>query len=76
VSLIVPTLVLAGAVVSTYFFCVRPMRRGSCTTMCTMQSGSSRHGRDTDSSNLDVNLTQARQELALLHKRTEVGGHA
>ena len=75
-SLIVRALVLASAVVSTYFLCVRPMRRGSCTTMCTMQSSSSRHDHDINSSNLDVNLTQAREELALLHKRTEVGGHA
>ena len=29
-SLLLPALVLVGAVVTSYLFCVRPMRRGTC----------------------------------------------
>ena len=73
-NLVVATLVLASAVMSTYFFCVRPMRRGSCTTMCIIQSGSSRYSRDTDPSNLEVDLTHARQELASLSSELKSKG--
>lgn len=75
-SLIVPALVLAGTVVSTYFFCVRPMRRGGCTMTFTKSQRSSHHGRGAESSNLDADLTRSRQELALIRGRTEVTGHA
>ena len=75
-SLIVPALVLAGAVVATYFCCVRPLQRGDCTMMSTKKSCPSRHDDDTDSSNLDAELTRARQELALLRNRASVDRHA
>lgn len=73
-SLIVPALVLAGTVVSTYFFCVRPMRRGGCAMSFTRPPRSSHHDRGTESLNLDADLIRARQELALLRGRTEAGG--
>ncbi len=75
-SLIVPALALAGAVVSTYFFCVRPMRRGACTMTFTKPPRSSHHDPGAESSTLDADLTRARHELALLRGRTEVSGHA
>ncbi len=75
-NLLVPALVLVGAVVATYLFCVRPMRRGGCTMTGTMQSCSSRQDDHTASSDLDAELTRARQELALLRKRAEAGRHA
>ncbi len=71
-NLVVPALVLVGAVLSTYFFCVRPMRRGECTSMNTLPT---RNDNVTTSSNFDADLVKAREELALLRKRTEVVGH-
>ncbi len=75
-NLLVPALVLAGAVITTYLFCVRPMRRGGCTMTGTMQSCSSRPDHHSASSDLDAELTQARQELAVLRARAEAGSHA
>jgi preprotein translocase subunit YajC len=72
VNLVVPALVLAAAVLSTYFFCVRPMRRDECTSMNTMPTS---NDHVTTSSNFDADLVKAREELALLRKRTEVIGH-
>lgn len=72
-SLIVPALVLAGTVGSTYLFCVRPMRRGARTMTCTKSSCSTHHDRGAESADLDADLTQARQELASLHREVPQG---
>lgn len=73
-SLVVPALVLAGTFVSTYFFCVRPMRRGGCAMSLARPPRSSHHDRGTGSLILDADLIRARRELASLRERTEAGG--
>jgi len=75
VNLVLPILVLAGAIASTYFFCVRPMRRGDCTMAHGRSPGKSRDDHDATSSSFDADLAEIRQELALLRQSTEVGGH-
>jgi len=76
VSLLVPGLVLAGAVVATYLFCVRPMRRGGCPMTQTAEVRSSHlDAPGTASPDLDAELARARQELAVLRGRAASSEH-
>ncbi len=54
-----PAGILLAAVGSTYFFCVRPMRRGNRATSAA--------GRSRTARQLDQALDDARTELARLH---------
>lgn len=75
-SLLAPGLVLAGAVVATYLFCVRPMRRGGCPMTQTAQPRSSHlDAPGTVSPNLDAELARARRELAVLQERAASTEH-
>lgn len=75
-TLLAPGLVLAGAVVATYLFCVRPMRRGGCPMAQTAQPRSSHlEAPATVSSDLDAELARARQELAVLRERAASTEH-
>jgi hypothetical protein len=53
-----PAGTVIAAVALTYFFCVRPMRRGHCATTAT--------GRSSTSAELDRALDQARIHLTRL----------
>lgn len=66
-SLLTPLLVLAAAVVVTYLFCVRPMRRGHCPMAQGLGAGLADQA--GSSPGLDAELRRARQELAALRER-------
>lgn len=72
-SLLVPVLVLVGAIVTSYLFCVRPMRRGTCAMSALARAGRSSSGQvgpvSSVSSVSDAELAQVRQELALLREQ-------
>ena len=75
-SLVVPGLVLAGAIVATYLFCVRPMRRGGCPMTQTAEARSSHLETPAlVSRDLDAELARARQELAVLRERAASTEH-
>ncbi len=69
-SLLVPALVLVGAVVTSYLFCVRPMRQGTCAMGALARPRrSSPEQVGPVSSVSDAELARARQELALLREQ-------
>ena len=75
-SLLAPGLVLAGAVVATYLFCVRPMRRGGCPMTQTAEARSSHLETPAlVSRDLDAELARARRELAVLQERAASTEH-
>lgn len=63
---LLPAGVAIAAVALTYFFCVRPMRRGHCASTTT-----ERPNRSTD---VDRALEQARTELARLRSQANRDG--
>lgn len=74
-SVLVPALVLVGAVVTSYVFCVRPMRRGTCAMSApARERWSSPEPVGSVSSASDAELAQVRQELALLREQAGSNG--
>ena len=66
---LLPVGVSLAAVVLTYLFCVRPMRRGHCHG--SSRAGSPAPGADRDQADLDRALDAARNDLgALLARRS------
>lgn len=59
---LLPVGVSLAAVVSTYLFCVRPMRRGHCHG--SSQVAGQAPGADRDRADLDRALAAARKDLA------------
>ncbi|MHB1928917.1 MAG: hypothetical protein ACYCUG_05775 [Acidimicrobiales bacterium] len=75
-SLVVPGLVLAGAIVATYLFCVRPMRRGGCPMTQTAEARSAHlEAPGTVSPDLDAEMARTRQALAVLRERAASTEH-
>ena len=69
-SVLVPALVLVGAVVTSYLFCVRPMRRGTCAMSALARPRRSSLDEQVPVSPIsDAELAQGRQELALLREQ-------
>ena len=68
-SVLVPALVLVGAVVTSYLLCVRPMRRGTCAMSALARARWSSPEQVPVSPVSDAELAQVRQELALLRER-------
>ena len=69
-SLLVPALVLVGAVVTSYLFCVRPMRQGTCAMSALARPRRSSPEQVGPVSSLpEAELAEVRQELALLREQ-------
>ncbi|PPK94548.1 hypothetical protein CLV92_10751 [Kineococcus xinjiangensis] len=61
-ELLLPATTLIAVLGATYFFCLRPMRRGRCAM--AMAAGAGRSCNEIDS--VDRDLAQARERLAQL----------
>lgn len=66
---ILPPLAAAGAITATYFFCIRPMRRGRGCHMSGQQSSCATS--DTQDST-DAEIERLREEVQLLHHELEL----
>lgn len=75
-SLLLPALVLSGALAATYLFCVRPMRRGACPMVQMARAERCRKDRPAAAATgLDVELARARQELRVLREQAGAAEH-
>ena len=59
---LLPLAVLVASIALTYFFCLRPMRRGHRSSI--------RHQQPTELEQLDAAVAQARSELSRLRAET------
>ncbi|WP_459334122.1 hypothetical protein [Arthrobacter sp. Hz1] len=66
-----PVAVLIASLTATYFFCLRPMRRGNCA----MGQRASNPGVSAVSSAQTAELAQLREQVAALKQQNEPSRH-